>query len=192
MANALADTLSTPAPPNPELQQQPTNVMPPSGGNALSAMLGGANGPQAPQGVQQQQMPAPSHAQTVAALRHFQMIGKELEGLLLNPDLGKADMRSAIIDAVTRLVSERLIAPAQAVTQLGMVPDKPFDQKKAIEAMYRQVMQAESSVLDHHGATNAPLSDDFATENGLYGSSPDDHQRHLSEMMGAHYGGNSQ
>lgn len=188
MANALADTLAPPAPPTPQGGAQTSTPMP-TGGNALVSMLGGGQ-PGAQPGApgQQPQAPAPTHAQTVAALRHFQEIGKELEGLLLNPEIGKVDIRSAIIDAVTRLVSERIISPAQAVAQLGQVPDKPFDQKAAIEAMYKQTMQAESAVLDHHGMSNAPLSEDFDTENSLYQSDPDQHQQTMSDMMQAHYG----
>jgi hypothetical protein len=189
MPNALADTLAPPPAPNPEPQQQ-TALPPPTGGNALASLLGGGQqqgGPAVP-GQQQQQAPAPTHAQTVAALRHFQIIGKELEGLLLNPEIGKADIRSAIIDAVTRLVADRIISPAEAVSQLGQVPDRPFDQKQTIENMYKQTMMAESAVLDHHGATNAPLSEDFGTENALYSSNPDQHQQMMSDMMQAHYG----
>jgi hypothetical protein len=183
MANALADTLAPPDAPNPAAQQSGPTAS--AGGNALASLLGGGAQAGAPQ--QPPQMPAPTHAQTVAALRHFQTIGKELEGLLLNPDIGKTDIRSAIIDAVTRLVSERIISPAQAVQQLGQVPDRPFDQKQAIEQMYKQTMMAEAAVLDHHGMSNAPLSEDFNTENSLYQSDPDQHQQTIAQMMQAHY-----
>lgn len=188
MANALGDTLATPPAPNPAAGQTSLPA-PMGGGNSLAALLGGGGG------AQQQpntagagpQMPAPSHAQTVAALRHFQAIGKELEGLLLNPEIGKADIRSTIIDAVTRLVADRIVSPAQAVQQLSQVPDKPFQQKQAIEQMYQQVVTAESSVLDHHGMTNAPASEDFGQENARFSSDPDQHGQLLSEMVGSHY-----
>ena len=49
--------------------------------------------------AQAQQAPAPNHAQTVAALRHFYMIGKELRGLLADPNVGKSDIRSALIES---------------------------------------------------------------------------------------------
>lgn len=166
MPNALANELNPPAP-NPQ----------PQGNNALAP---------------QQQMasnPAPSHEQTVAALRHMQAIGEQLEGLLVNPELGRSDIRDSVIDAVTRLVAQRIISAPQAVAQLGQFPDRPFEQKQAIEQMYRQVMQAESSVLDHHGMTNPPQSEDFGTENSLYQSDPDQHMQTVQGMMQAHYGG---
>jgi len=148
---------------------------------------GGASpaGPQMPQ-----QAPAPSHGQTVAAMRHFQAILGELRGLLQDPDLGKADMRSAIIDGTTKLVAQRIIAPAQAVQQLATVPDRPYDQKQWAQQQYAQTVQAQTSVLDHHRAA-ALGTGNYALENELHGqdSDPSDHMADMKAMMQAHYGG---
>ena len=63
------------------------------------------------------------------------MLG-ELSTLLKNPDLGKADLKSSIIDGTTKLVAERIIPPNDAVTQLATVPDRPFQQREWIQNHY--------------------------------------------------------
>src|ERR1035441_6763677 len=141
--------------PNP-LQSDMTPAPTPAQPNAIQQ--GGGVSPMGPQqgapGAQQAP-PAPTHAQTVAALRHFTALKQELTVLLKNPDLGKADMKSAIIDGVTKLVADRIVPPAAAVQKLAMVPDTPFQQKKWIEQDYAQVMKAENMVLAHHAAAFA-------------------------------------
>lgn len=163
----MANSLSTPPAPNPNPQDQAAPAQ-----NAAPA-----------------QIPAPTHEQTVAALRHFQAINKELRGLLLNPDLGKADIRSAVIDAVTRLVAGRIIPPEQAVTELAKFPDRPFDQKQALSQMLAQNMAGEIAVLEHHGQTNPPQSEDFGAENAMNSSDPDNHMQTMQGMMQSHYAG---
>jgi hypothetical protein len=129
MANPLEIGSESPAPPNPDA------------GNALQQ-----GAPQQPQ-----QAPAPpDHAQTVAALRHFDAIKGELSVLLENPSLGKSDMKSAVIDGVTKLVSERIISPAQAVIQLSQVPTDPIQQRKWLQAQMIQTVQAERAIIAHH------------------------------------------
>jgi hypothetical protein len=127
-------------------------------------------------------MPAPSHAQTVAALRHFYAIQQELTTLLKNPDIGKADMRSAIIDGASKLVADRIVPAAMAVQTLSSVPDKPFDQKKWIEQQYMQNMQARNAVLQHHGMANAGQPPQEVPD-------ADNHMQDLQSMMQAHYAG---
>ena len=112
--------------------------------------------------------PAPSHQQTVAALRHFAALERELTTLLKDPDLGKADLKSKIIDGTTGLVAGGYLTPAAAVTELGTVPERPFDQKKWLEQHFIQTIAAANQVLAHHqaafpgGAPNeaAPSMDD--------------------------------
>lgn len=134
MSSALR-SLAPPPPPNPQ--------------GALSA--GVQQAPQAPP----QQMPAPSHQQTVAALRHFDAIGKQLEIALKDPELGKSDIRSKVIDGMTTLVADRIIPPGQAVTQLATFPDRPFEQKAWLIQHYQQTQQAKDAVLSHHAMASA-------------------------------------
>jgi hypothetical protein len=132
-----------------------------------------------------QQMPAPSHAQTVATLRHTHAIQDELETLLKNPAIGKSSIKSAIIDGATKLVASRIITPAQAVAQLGTVPDDPLEQRKWLRAQLAQSVQAQNAILDHHRAAHA--GGDEATA----GHQPYDPETHIDTMAGVndHYKG---
>lgn len=110
--------------------------------------------PQGPPQPQQTAQPAPTHEQTVAALRHFHAIAAVLTPLAKDPDLGKTDVKSKIIDGSTKLVADRIISPAQAVMQLGDVPEKPFDQKGWVMQHLQQTMQAANLILDHYRQAN--------------------------------------
>lgn len=98
------------------------------------------------------QAPPPSAAQTIAAMRHFHQIEMTIEKLMMEPETGKADMKSEVIDAVTRLVANGFMSPAEAVSQLGTFPERPFDQKKWLEQHYMDVISSAEAVLAHHGA----------------------------------------
>lgn len=157
------------------------DVMPSSG-----PLAGGA--PQQMPGAQapQQQAPAPSHEQTVAALRHFHALIKEGQTLLKNPDLGKANVKSAIQDGAIKLVADGIISAADAVTQLASVPDKPFDQKRWVEEQFAQAVINQNHVLEHHRAAS-PGSGNWDLESAMQKSDPDQHRDVLRGMMEAHY-----
>jgi hypothetical protein len=145
-----------------------------------NAMQGGA--PPQQGAAPQQQAPAPNHAQTVAALRHLTALKQELVTLLKNPDLGKADMRSAIIDGVTKLVADRVVPPSAAVQKLATVPETPFQQKKWVENDYAQNAQAENVILAHHAAA-------FAGQGEQPPGDPDNHMQDIQGLMSSHYSG---
>ncbi len=132
MANPLETGSVSPLAPNPDA----------GAGNALQQG--------APAQPQQNAPPPPDHAQTVAALRHFDAIKDELKVLLANPALGKSDLKSPIIDGVTSLVSKRIIKPAEAVMQLSKVPENPLEQRKFLQQQMMQTMQAERAIIAHH------------------------------------------
>lgn len=159
-----------PSPPNPDMPQGPSP----------------AASPMAPAQPQQAPPPPPTHQQTVAALRHFDAIEQELTTLLKDPDLGKADMKSKIIDGTTSLVAKRIVSPAQAVMQLGSVPDRPFDQKQWLLTHYQQTVQAGAAVLAHHGAGVATGMTPIDTT----APNPDDHQTAMAGVM-SNYSGKS-
>jgi hypothetical protein len=120
----------------------------------------------------------------VAALRHFQAILGELNGLARNPDLGKADVKSSIIDGTSKLVAERMMSPASAVTMLATVPEKPFDQRTWVQNHMQQALQARSMVLAQHAQA-------FAGQGPEPTPSADSHMQDMSSMMQAHYGNRS-
>lgn len=164
MANPLEIGSVSPPAPNPD---------------ASNALQQGA--PQQQPQPQQQQAPAPTHEQTVAALRHFDAIKAELTALLNNPALGKSDIKSQIIDGVTRLVSERIISPANAVIQLSQVPEDPIQQRKALTQQMVQTVQAERAVLAHHATA-------FAGRGPMPTPSADNHMDSMAALH-SQYGG---
>lgn len=187
MPNPLDSGMPPDAPQSQPMQQQSMQQGQPSfGGVGQSPLATGAAPPSAQQ--QQQQQPAPTHEQTVAALRHFSAIQKELETLLRDPSLGKSSMKSSVIDGTTKLVADRIITPAQAVTQLGTFPDAPPDQKKWVLQHYLMTRIAETKVLDHHAQGN-PGSLEWSQEAPR--SVSDIGDRHMDVMSGVtgHYGG---
>lgn len=150
--------------------------------------LGNGQGPQPgpgmpAQGGQQQPgmpPPAPTSAQTVAALRHFAAITKELESALKDPDIGKADIKSKLIDGMTRLVGGRIMSAGQAVSQLATLPERPFEQKQWVMNHMQQAMQARDFVIGHHAAAFAGAGPEAAPH-------PDNHMQDITAMQQAHY-----
>jgi hypothetical protein len=172
----MPSALSSAMPPAPEMPQQNSN--PSSGPLSAPASSVGQPGvfaaPQAP--------PAPTHDQTVATLRHVRYVGQELDGLLKDPDLGRADLKSKIIDGMTRLVSEGIVSPAAAVQQLSQVPSRPFDQKVWLQKLSTMNMQVGATVLAHHASA-------FAGQPEQPTPNRDGHMNDLKSMMAAHYAG---
>jgi hypothetical protein len=194
MANGLSSSPGGPPPapfPNGVDQQGGSSValpQPAMPGVSTNALARNAIGSQAQPGGNPAQMPAPSHDQTVAALRHFQTVANELRELLMNPDIGKSDMKSSIIDGITKLVADRIMSPAQAVSTLATVPDRPFDQKQWVETHFQEQIQAQAAVLDHHRQSNMGTGD-YNLESQLYPNSgnADDHMKTMNGMMQQHY-----
>ena len=169
-------TLGAGLPPLPNTDQQ-------------GPLSGGGAQPSGPAAQASLAPPAPTHGQTVAALRHFRIIRDVLRKLLENPDLGKVDIRSEAIDAISILVGDRVIDAPTAVKSLTGLPDKPADQRKAIEQLYASQIQGEVAVLDHHRSQTVGTGN-YELENMLHNQpDPDDHQDMIKSMMQAHYPG---
>ena len=176
MAGVLDAGGDQPSVPQPDAAMQQANGV--LGSGAMPSP------PTVPGQGQAQQIPAPTHGQTVAALRHFDAIQTELAILLKDPAIGKSNLRSKIIDGVTKLVSDRIMTPGSAVAQLASVPDEPFQQRKWLEMHLLQSMVAKMKILSDHGKAfgGTPESQIDKT------SSPDDHLADMQGVMG-HYGG---
>lgn len=170
MANSLQNMTSPAAPDMPQAQPQ---------GNALAG----------PQGAPQQAAPPPpTHAQTVAALRHFGAIEAELRGLMKNPDLGKADIKDAIIEGTTKLVADRIVKAADAVTTLSSVPSAPFQQKQWVMQHLQTTIMAKNAVVDHHAQGNDGTMD-WQQESQAAGNHPDDHMKTMAGLASNYRGG---
>lgn len=160
----------------------PEGVPPPLPQEAAGAPAQGQAAPGANPGMPPQQAPQLTHAQAVAALRHFSAISRQLEILLKDPDLGKADVKSKVIDGTTKLVASRIITPGQAVQQLTSVPADPLMQRKWVQSHFEQSMLAMNAVLDHH-AQAEPGTGDPAQEIARSTSNPD---AHMDDMGAIH------
>lgn len=153
----------------------------PAVNGALSAP--GASAPQGAPGQQQQvPTPAPTHGQTVAALRHFDAIQAELTALMKDPAIGKSNVKSKIIDGVTKLVANRIMTPGAAVAQLATVPEEPFQQRKWLQTHLVQAVLAKVQVLGDHGKAFGGMPEHMVDKT----SSPDDHLADMQGVMG-HY-----
>lgn len=179
MPNALANgTL----PPAPQQDAPPLNGLQPSqqAGPQPGGPAPGAGAAPAP----------PTHEQTVAALRHFDAIKGGLVTLLKDPAAGKSDLKSKIIDGVTRLVAERMISAPQAVQQLAQVPADPLQQRKWLQGMLAQTVQAENNILDHFGQGNPSLGDVAGHFSSNAGGKSDDHIEHMKALHANYSGAN--
>lgn len=147
MANAMSQGLGAPPAPNPTPQPDV------GGANAFASGApsngGAAN---APQQGQPQPPPPPNQQQTVAALRHFSALEKELTILLSDPSVGRSNLKSKIQDGAVTLVSNGIMSATQAVTMLGTVPDEPFKQKQWLEQHFQDTVKAADAILAHHQA----------------------------------------
>ena len=80
------------------------------------------------------------------------------------------------------------MSPADAVTQLATVPERPFEQKQWAENHYSQIVQAQAAVLDHH-RTQALGTGNYELESMLHDDgNADDHMNTMRGMMQSHYG----
>lgn len=140
-----------------------------------------------PPGAQQKPPPAPTHAQTVAALRHFDAIKKELTVLVSNPALGKSNLKSQIIDGTSSLVAERVMPASQAVPLLASVPEDPIQQRKWVQQHLMNTIQSEHAIVEQHRNTNLG-SGDWATESQQHNTNPDNHMDDM-KALGDQYGG---
>lgn len=141
--------------------------------------------PATPGGQPQQQLPpAPTHAETVTALRHFGALESALSELMTDPDLGKTDMRSKVIDSMTDLVAEGVVPPSGAVRDMGTFPEKPYDQRAWLNQHFMNVVKAQTAILAHHqmgAATGQDLQPDVDAD-------ANDHHSTMA-ALGSRYGG---
>lgn len=166
----MPNSLQTGAP--PPLPEQSGGL--PSGPQ-INAQLGAASPPPTPP-------TPPSHEQTVALLRHCDAVKGGLIELLKDPAVGRSDVKDKIIDGMAKLVSERMVSAPEAVKQLSEVPSDPLAQRKWLQSMLQNAIQAENGVLDHYGQGNPSLgtvSEHMASHNG---GSRDDHMGHTKAL----------
>ena len=154
MPNAFNTTGPSFAPASPDVGGVPAGIVPISdGSNALGPGLPQAGAPSlVPQqgGQQPPAAPAPSHEQTVAALTHTAAVSKELMTILRDPDLGKKDARSQIVDAALELVQKGLASVPAVVEQIKSLPSDAQGQLQWVKGHLMANQLAQFAVLEHH------------------------------------------
>ena len=127
--------------------------------------------------------PAPSAAQATAAVRRLSAVQESMRVILQNPDLGRTNIRPAIMDQASKLLSARVLSLPEVMTAIGKVGDDPLAQKSMVAGIFNQAKQAESAVLAHH---TAAVAVGMVPRNGGEKYQAADHDRHMSGLLG-HY-----
>jgi hypothetical protein len=107
-------------------------------------------------------------------------IQHELEALLKDPAVGKTNVKSKIIDGMTKLVANRIVSPGNAVAQLGDVPDEPFQQRKWLQTHLMNAVIAKAGALSHHGKAFGGVPEGQIDKT----SSADDHMADMNAVSG--------
>lgn len=161
----------------------PPMAAPGGGGGPLAGLLQQGGGAPAQAGP-----PAPSHAQTVAALTHLQAVQKQMDALSRLPGIGKENVRPQIFDSIAELLSQRMFTLPQVMTEIKTIPADPPGQRNWVLAHLRQISEAQKQILMDHAQGN-PGTGDLPTE--LAASQQDPAKSH-TDMMGelvGHYSG---
>ena len=98
--------------------------------------------------------PQPTHAQTVAGLHRFHEIERAVAKVLKNPDLGKKNIRPAVLDMGADLVGEKVMTIPELMSGMQSFPpaEDPLGQKKWLERLYQAQVQAQVSLLRDHAS----------------------------------------
>ena len=127
--------------------------------------------------------PAPTAAQATAAVKRFGAVANAMRTVLANPDLGRRNIRPAILDQASKLLSARVLSLPECMQAIGKVSDDPLAQKSLVAGIFNQARQAENAVLAHH---TAAVAMGMVPRNGSEKYQADDHDRHMSDLL-AHY-----
>lgn len=147
----------------------------PQGNNPLASLAGPLAGlPPRP--------PAPSAAQATAAVKRFGAVADAMRTVMANPDLGRRNIRPAILDQASKLMSARVLSLPETVQAIGKVTDDPLAQKSLVAGIFNQAQQAEAAVLAHHTAAVAT----GMVQRGGEKYQAADHDRHIQSLL-AHY-----
>lgn len=134
-----------------------------------------------PMGGQQQQPPAPTRAQTTAAVQHFSEIQRALKPVLSNPKLGKENIRPEVLNAGSLLLGSKVLSLPELMNQISDFPSDPLEQRARVQKIYSDAQNAQASVLDHFGAALA--AGKLPPEGGPEYQA-DDHAGHMDSLLG--------
>lgn len=122
-------------------QRPPMPQGQPQGGNPLAQL--------APQ-QQQPQQPAPTRAQTIAAVHQFGQIKQAMVPILDDPNLGMKNIRPKLLDSFSKLLASKTLTLPEIMKAVKALPDDPVQQKQFVEKIYTDNDKAQMMVLGHH------------------------------------------
>lgn len=125
---------------------------------------------------------APTYGQTLASMRQFSAIRRQLQRLMREPELGQVSVKGKIVDGIAELVADRILTAADAVQQLGNVPERPYDQKTWLAQQAQLTDEAERTVIAHYRQGIAGMAHEAIDRTG----DPSNHFADISALM-QHY-----
>lgn len=163
----------------PDAQSPQVSAAP--GGNPL-AKLAPPQMP-APDQQQQPQAPAPTAAQTTAAVHRFGAIQDSMRSVMQDKAFGRSNVRPQLLDAASKLLGQKILSLPDIMNSIKDMPDDPIQQKDFIQNLFNSAKQAEAGVLAHHAAA---LQSGAIQSNEDDQYSEDDHGKHIDDIM-KHY-----
>lgn len=145
----------------------------PASANPLAALAGAA---------EQQQAPAPTHAQTVAVMHRLGEIKSSLRPVMDDPHLGSKNIRPKLLDAASKLLAAKVVSLTDIMNEIKGLPEDPIEQKKFVEGLYNNATQGQAAILEQH--RHADLPEGVGPDEWT----PDTHDDHIASLM-QQYGG---
>ncbi len=145
---------------------QPQAAQPQAQPNALAAM--------APQMQQTPPQPAPTRAQTVAAVHQFGQIKQSMAPILDDPNLGVKNIRPKLLDSFSKLLASKTLTLPEIMKAVQALPEDPTEQKKFVEKIYQDNDKAQMLVLGHHAMAPEQQGPDW---------SQDTHGDHMTSLV---------
>jgi hypothetical protein len=170
--NPLANQ-SKPDTQSPQVQAAP-------GGNPLAQIAPALQMQQQPNAMQQ---PAPTAAQTTAAVHRFGAIQSAMRSVMEDKVFGTGNIRPKLLDAASKLLGTKILSLPEVMNSIKDIPDDPIQQKAFVQNLFNSAKQAEANVLDHYGAAIKAGLISADDENGY---AEDSHGQHIDGLM-KHY-----
>lgn len=161
-----------------EAQGQPQPQPQAAPANPLAALAGRM-------GAQQQQAPAPTHAQTVAVMHRLGQIKTALRPVMDDPHLGSKNIRPKLLDAASKLLAAKVVSLTDIMSEIKGLPEDPIEQKKFVEGLYNNATQGQTAILEQHRHADLPEG------SGPDEWTPETHDDHIASLMQQYGGGNA-
>lgn len=166
------------------LVTQPQSPEPPdvqgASGSAQGSPLDGAMQQKGQQGGSFQM---PNHHETVAVLQHIGAFDQRWKQILSDPEIGKANVRGQIMDAMADLMNDEYCTLPQTMNLLKTLPTDPLEQKQWLEQHVANDQKAMAAILQHH-ASGQPPPGSWEDETAAAGQQPGERADLVNGVMG--------